>query len=598
MEKLVIPNLKKIKQEYDKLEQAYDLNSRMNRYKSSAPELIAELQQEEGLKKEEDVICVLFIADFVVTSSEVPLETTGDKKRYLSLAEAFKKGMESRNQSSDILMRIIALAYKTAVIIRRQDLFLAGRGLNRTTALIMIKDAYILPYLQFAREKLGEGSCGWELSMLHAALTRSFPHNILENYKDVPEAIEYGKMVPSLWELLKAYKQTQDVKRNENVVVPNIQDSASILAIDPYESDLISSWQVQENPTKSSLASLKNLENFLSQNDKRMQKKFVSFKGRLKDSQESFIVTRNPFVSSNRKPLFLIKSKVSDINVTKAGYHLNLRSMERSGWLELAKKIKRSKRKPREKKIKEKEREPSEKKSLFGKIIGFITSVFGGKKKQQTSSRQLKTRAVPEKPKIPQESQIKIPKDNLAYALTVSLVGDFQLEELFDNIRESDYLIQAITEHEEATNYQEEQFKTLKYEDTQVTDLEYIGKLVNLLQEVQKQFFSTEEPDVIIPEELFWITADIPKDIEEEVKKYIVSTAGNKDRVVYVFAETLEHDITEWREKDKKEMTVSRRTLNMRTDQLLKSRDNIRHLEDAIDRIFKEEIKKDGMIWE
>ena len=121
-----------------------------------------------------------------------------------------------------------------------------------------------------------------------------------------------------------------------------------------------------------------------------------------------------------------------------------------------------------------------------------------------------------------------------------------------------------------------------------------------LLEEIQEQvtllsthFFGVEELD---PEEAFFIIK--PKDTEKEEERIVVGIATNEERSVNVIAETFKKDIIDWQaRRDKEDLVITRRTLHMRTDQLLKSRRNIRHLDEAVERIFKEEIKLESMEW-
>jgi len=67
------------------------------------------------------------------------------------------------------------LANKTNSMIRRSDVFMAGRGVIRKASLITLKDIYIDPYLKICSELLGDGPCGWELAILAGALKKTLP---------------------------------------------------------------------------------------------------------------------------------------------------------------------------------------------------------------------------------------------------------------------------------------------------------------------------------------------------------------------------------------------------------------------------------------
>jgi len=174
-----IPNLKVVKEMAEEINSEYDLNPRLERYKTLNPDLL-EFAVSNGLS-EEDAPYPLFISDYIVTSSEVP-SGLSDEERRLSIIKSFVKGKE-RNSDVDKLLRIFYLAHKVKQAFRRNDYFLAGRGLGRDPSLVILKDIFVTPYLVTCKKILGEGDQLWEIGILYSAVKHSLPSEELQKVR-------------------------------------------------------------------------------------------------------------------------------------------------------------------------------------------------------------------------------------------------------------------------------------------------------------------------------------------------------------------------------------------------------------------------------
>lgn len=613
---LAIPNLEYLESEFAKFKEEYpNLEDRLNRYKTSASETIS-FASKEGITKADDAVRALFISDFIITSSEVPMGS--DEQRHRSIFETFKYGQKNRCKSTDKLMQLYYLAYKTAILIRRQDLFMAGRGLDRKTSLVKLADAYVRPYLALSSKILGKGPCGWELGILAAALTKNFPDNYLIKLKNLPEFTFAEKITPTIWEILQSYALVKEIERNTNIVIPYVNESSSVLVLDPDKE--FSEWGAK-GKRKNDKKLLVDFNNKLKSLDS--QKILCSFRFHVKGTEEKVILVRDPY--NNRRPFFLLKTPASEINITEALTILNQRGNEYDGWLETIKAEKpkdipndKSEGKSTEeilveKSIKEekveikkvKQEKPAKTKSSGG-FFAKIKSIFM-KESEKEEKRVLKPKKETKEEKkiteekkkriMPKMAMIRKPKITLpplAKVMTVDAVGDLQLYEIFDTLRESNYIIQLISEY----TFEDKVIKTLSYKtDEFMPKKESVNKLLAEIQEqvglLANHFFGIEELE---PEEAFFIIK--PKDTDTEEQRIVVSVAANEERSINVIAETFKKDIIDWQaRRDKEDLVITRRTLHMRADQLLKSRRNIRHLDEAVERIFKEEIKLESMEW-
>lgn len=578
---LNVPNEEKIRNLVQKIDDEYDLEMRLASYKKKAPELL-EFASKEGLEGD-DAARALFVSDFIVTASEIPQGGT-DEDRYRSVFKSFIQGKQ-RCESTEAMMRIFYLAYKTASQIRSQDLFMGGRGLSRKPALIRLKDSYLAPYLLIASEVLGTGNqgCGWELGILSAALTRKFPDTELQMFDGAPEFSNQRRLTPYSWRLFEDYMQTQKVDMNQNIVIPNLKDTNSILLFNEQKTSFLSLYNYN---TISNFTSLeKELKNSVKSINQRLDGddlELVLIKADVFNTGYKLFLVRDPLI--NTKPLLILRTPADEINLTKVLTILRMRGQEHDGWKSIftrggEKQIKERKKeeiKVTDTAIEEpQELEPKKKRGFFSKIK---QAIFGTKKPSKIDK--------PVKEISPQRKKIlklkKIPssiEENsfIAEGITVDSVSDLDIFERFDTIREENYKIIGIFESEfqsNVTNYSIYQNKVQHSE------------FVNFLNTISSTIFTllpiafSEEHRVII-EELFFIN--------KSNEKQIITLDGNQERIVGTIAISASiGEIDEWqlRGKDEKE-SLQRRSLHMRTKQLLTARRHTPFIE-ATERIFSD----------
>lgn len=566
-----------------KIEDEYDLENRLNRYKSQS-ELIT-LASNQGLTEIDDAVRALFVADFIVTASEVPSGGTDDE-RYRSVFHSFIRG-RSRCLSSDSLMRIFYLAYKTATTIRRQDLFMAGRGLSRKAALVRLKDSYITPYLAVVSEILGKGSCGWELGVLSAAMKRMYPDNEIQQFDNLPEYMEYQALTESIWRLMISYSEKQIVETNPNPIIPNMNESQSLLLLDAKQTSLLSLWNTTSPNALKLQVELPSLVKFLNQPVD--GKQLVLMRGSILDTMEHFFIIRDPFTRA--KPMFIIKTPADELNLSRVLTVLHLRGLEQGGWKSLF----ISKEEPviRPKKIsviKPKEIVTGVEKEKLPLKEGFFTKikrVLFGKKSETTVKEKSVLKPKPQKFEPAKEVKKEKKQDQLplfmsqssfiAQGITIDTVGDMNLFELFDTVREESYYVVGTFE----TDFKKTDTFFLTRLDTLPSTV--ITFFNGLDQEMSKLYRSCFGDNQILIEELFLIA--------DEDQKLIISLNGNQERVVGTIATTsveiagISQQIADWQSRAKTVESLQRRSLHMRTNQLLAAR---RHtpFNEAVERIY------------
>ena len=543
-----IPNFETLKGLLGKIDQDFDILSRLTRYKTMASESVS-MGLSLGLTSEEDTSRALFVSDFIITASEVPSGGT-DEERHQSVIQTFISGINQRDASSDALMRVYYLAYKLAIMLRRQDLFMAGRGLIRETALLRLMDTHITPYLAVCSDLLGNGSCGWELGVLTAALNRTYPHSEVQNLLGAPKSADRAALVPIIRRIMKRYAEKHSVDVNNNIVISNIKNTKSILVLDSKKSLMTGLWNCVQ-PSFSSKAdreALSPLSDFLKKID--VERHLLYLRGRILGTVENFFFIRNPFLEN--KPFLVLRTTADEINVSEMLTILQLRGLDYKGWLE----------------IKADEGTPSkapvfdqpEKEGLLAKI----KRILGFKKSEK---RKL------DKPRV---SKKRFLDSFLTHAITVDAVGDIKLFEMFDVERESEYTIEGALESDFERN------QTFFLTEKKLGDPLEIATLLDGLDEVLEKaanhFFGGETQ--ILPEEILFTSQD--------KNRHIITLAGNisEKRIVGTIASTYVQDVTDWQPK-KEENLIKRRTLLRRTNQLLTTRrTTFETFEKSLERVY------------
>ena len=566
------PNIEVLRELLNKIDSEFDLESRLNRYISVTPELI-ELGKNSGLSSDLDAARALFVSDFIVTGSEMPVNTSDEDRRKI-IIDSFLKGLMERNKSSEKLMKIFFLAVKTSSLIRRTDLFLADRGLNREPSLIMLKDFYIEPYLALCSEFLGKGSCNWEISILSSLLKKSFPSNEYEFFLQAPNYTPDEDLSYYIWNMLEAYSETQLLTPNTQIIIPNIENTSTILVGSSKPEFTFSFWNVDtpHSSLKDNQNALEFLHNYLGKTDN--SRSLVYLRARVPKLQQQFIVTRNPF--SDNKPFIIMKTPADEINLSEALTLLDFRSREVKSWIDITKPPKKTKNQPSISQItslsSQEIQKPEEKKGFFSKVFG---GLFGKSKGIESSSSKIsikdKEKNDKKKNKTRQKGNSNLPYF-LSHATSASLVGDLQLFEIFDTYRESKYAVQGSLELDYKTK------KTKLITRKKLDNPQLIGEMINGLEDVLtsiiKHFFAEEIH--VIPEEILFVSKDD--------SRTIVCLESSDDRLVGTIGTTFVKNVVDWQAKE--EDIVQRRTLHMRTGQLLQAR---RHtpLDEALKRIYK-----------
>lgn len=587
----MIPNLEETKKLSNKIEDEYNISEKISRYQS-VPDLeeLFETATNYGLTDKDDAARALFVADYIISASELPSGST-DLERYNSIFKAFQLGV-ARNKSTERLMRIFYLAYQVAINIRRHDLFMSGRGVTRKTGLLRLKDAHITPYLEVANDILGKkGSCSWELGILSATLKKVYPHKELGNFSEKINYKDYDKLTPIIWRLLEDYSDHKAIEINPNLTVPNLTHSKSVIFTDQAYPNLFSLWNFSGEPKlleREINAASKILDDISVDED------FVYARARIQNTLEHFYFIRDPRPPNS---IFIIKTTTDDINLTRLLTILSLRGKEKNGWKFLSKKQKTVVKKKEKKKVKKTSKKKvkrevikdrkvstgsSESQGFFGKIKG----LFGKSKKVEEETKTIQEKVIIEEEQpfteyVDQEVEVEEEKIEelflphfFAQATTIEGVGDLPLFEEFDNIRDDNYTIIGAFDSNKET-----QKTSFILDDLSGINASKMVQKLNTLDQLAKRIMKSlfKEENQFFFDEIFF---------KSESGKKLITINGNQSMFIGVIGASYIDPIAHWKSRSREKLIVQRRSITMRANQFLSARRHTR-FDTAMERIFE-----------
>lgn len=583
-----VPNLTAVKEMADTIDSEFDLKSRFDRYVSMSQDLLT-LAKSNGIKSDDDAVRALFIADFVITSSEVPSGISDDERR-ISIFKTFISSMEICGSSAENTMRGLFLVQKVAISLKRNLSFLCGRGLPQDTALIFMKDITLSAYLKIVAEDYGWTSLSFALGALSAGVQNKLPDTeiaaFLEESKNVKNSDDLH--VVQSWEVLTNLRDANPVTVNDKIVIPNIQESSVLFTAKFDKKPIISAWNAPNFLEKSNDQILIDYLDYFEKSDSSLP--LMYFRGKTVEGDRSIIIVRDPYAPG--KPGVLYKTTADEVNVTEVISILDQRSDEKEGWVQLfeqtpvryQEKIEKEVEEVVTEEVEEPASEAAKPKGFFGKL----KALFGGgsgssskpKKKVKTSTKKVKKTETVSKLK---NRDIFIVPPILSQSIAASTIGGLQLFEFFDVQREDEYVIVGAME----SNFEENKttFVTESRFENPNQMIQLIDGLDQAMESTLNGYFGGSHQ--VYPSEIMFRSKD--------GSRFIIMFEANEKRIVGTIAITYKKDMSAW--QDKEEQTQKRRTLQMRTGQLMSARVHT-PFDTSIERIYGDTINKSKEIFE
>jgi hypothetical protein len=568
---VVIPNISLMNEFVKAFSEEFDISTRLERYEKMNQDLI-KFSSELGLMDPEKASQALFIADFVVTSSEITAGAS-DEERRKSIINAFLIGLESRTTNSEAIMQCFYLSHKVSTTLKRNLSFLAGRGLDLDSSKIIMKDLFITPYIGKCKELLGKGNYLWELGLLASALKHDFPDKNINFYMETGSKKSY---LETILMIISEFYSVHQPEINDTIVLPNLEESSMLLIKKGQKQPFISGYYTK-SVGSDELNSINELINFFDKSDD--QKSITYIRGKIAGSKENIIVVRSS--KDDGKPMILLKTPADDINVSEALTLLHQRSIEGEDWKdinyqaideityseELVEQDPIEVEEVRKKTITV-ENEPQ----VAVKSEGFFSKIFSIFKKKESPSKSstTQTKEIDENVRVMKKQDPKlVRKENrktkgymipahIAKGLAAIFLGDLRLFEVPDSFRETDYLIVGSLESNFKTN------KTIILTEEGMEDPNELANLLDgvdqKVEDVLNKLFGGDNQ--IIPTEMLFLS--------EQDKRFLITFDATEDRLVGTIATTYKKDLANWQNKENDE-PVKRRTLKMRTGQLIQS---------------------------
>jgi hypothetical protein len=492
---------------------------------------------------------------------------------------------------------------------------MTGKGVQREASLITLKDLFIDAYLEICEEVLGKGTCGWELSILASALKKTLPGVEYKYYKSAPKRSEKTKLFPYIWNLLTEYSMSVKTVVNEESLIPNIDKSNTLLGLLPDKNDLyFSKWNFKNLRTslKKNKEELINLHNFISQSDD--TRPFIYLRAKILNSDQHIFLVRHP---ENIKPFFLLKSPVDEINVTEIltllknrgddiggnpnviPVQLQIEEVEKTVVREIEETIDRNTSKKQKFKGQLSPRPPlsvqneqkNKKQGFFSRIFSrFRTSKSKTAQSSQKAEKPKEVKKEVKKGKKTVKEKIKVKKekhpssnipDFISYALGVAAVGDLNLFQLFDTVRESNYAFSGVLYSDFKNN------SSTFYASKTINNPKSLTKILDGLDMAVERVINHFEGDKvqIMPKEILFRGRTIDTN-------FVLIFEGNEDHLVGIMGSTYVKDETTYAGPEEEEETFQRRTLKMRTNQLLNTLKSVHRFDEVFTRVLGEELLK------
>jgi hypothetical protein len=443
-------------------------------------------------------------------------------------------------------------------------------------------------------------TCYFEVGIIAASLLIHFPMvEIAKLNKEM--TLDSAELFPALFQIMSEFVKFHNAGVNDTVVLPNMETSQILYINSSVDLPQLSTWKTKSASSDDSIKNIQALLSFLENSDKEMP--LVYLRGELKGSSDNIILIRNPRVEG--KPLCLLVTPAEAINVTEVMSLLTIRASLDKHWMNIEGVTKSiydigyeehevPKEEYQTKEIEETEEVEVEveAKPKSGGFFGKIKRLFGGGGSHTVTETKTETKV---KKKTVKEKVVKKVKEKrekktviahsippyLAQSMGVHALSDLRLFDIFDTIREGEYVVSGTLE----SSFSENKTTFLTVEDDEATSnfAHSLDGLDSVIEAVINHYFKSDPQ--ILPTEILYLS--------KEDKRTLICLNGDADRIVGTIAKTYEKDITKWREGDKPPEPVQRRTIHMRTNQLLSARVHT-PFDAATSRIYGEQITEDA----
>ncbi|MHA2271212.1 MAG: hypothetical protein ACXACI_05070 [Candidatus Hodarchaeales archaeon] len=536
-------------------------------------------------------LTTLYLADFVVTSSNVRDLSISDEKRRTAILQFCQAGME-QELDAEALIVLHMLGQELGVAVRRNFVYQLDRGLPANIALVRIADIFVVPFLKFAKTINDELELAWLIALTEGAVSEVLPSEAYEQLKEKGHLKEFAtfKLADVALSILEHFVATRTEEPNPHAKVPSLAESAGAILIRDTKSNKELFGYSEPMKDKKLMKLHKEFSEVCARS--KFKEKVIapvyyratSLSSSAQQLTRQVFLVRSSIANNTYEAWFFLNTTVDDFNLELIRKKLDERCLDAEGILRrpsgIKKKIKKKKKKKEKPAIAKTPDKKKEDKPSLGKRI---RSFFKRKKPPSEPEEPVivKKEAIePAKPEITEEivkeQRIEVDEgewnrkevlNNWAAALVVDAVAGIDLEEVYDTLREQNWIITGLADFPEIPSPA----------GTLLTLDGYRAFLKGILYDLSSHF--TELRDVaaqllpqiaeegqmrFIPQEVF-----LEHNIEDKLYDLLTFAATDENLTILI----AQHSILTNVAYIKPNKAISkRRTLQMRTRQLATAR--------------------------
>ncbi len=560
-------------------------------------------QFRQAHKADEDAaLCAIYLADFVITSSQLLDLGITDDERKAAILRVVQAGMK-QGITGDKIINVHQLSQELGMALRRSYVFLLDRGIEKDVAVMQLADVFLVPFFRYAHRALPRASLAW-LSAVAEGATAEILHDTL--YKTSSQlghmqGFDEKCVVDASIGILERFSRRRKETPNTEIIVPLRKESAGAVLIrrisgkeeymgysEPMEANHLAKFQKE-------LSEVCALSKFKSRDLVPIYYRGVSATQTREMLPRNFFLVRGEMEHSDYEAWFFLSTTADDINLELIRTRLAARCQ---GIIGIARRPLPPKKKKKPKKVKKEAARtattgaraagtPSgEKPSIWRRVL----RVFGIGKKEEaeeevpdeipTFARLDAQMVVDEEPtpveeEIAEPAKVSIPGEwnraevlqSWAESLVVDAVSGLSLEESYDTLRDLDYIITGVGEFPQKTEPTGDLFG-LEYQVGDLAEaMSDLGTHMAELRDVAAQLAQSDtriKGAFFVPEEVFL------QRITEANTFELISFDTTATRMVFLAARTTDTAAAGLMAPNKG--SIKRRSIQMRLRQLAQAR--------------------------
>ncbi|MFX1513519.1 MAG: hypothetical protein ACFFCQ_13115 [Promethearchaeota archaeon] len=454
---------------YDRYSRETHYQQQSERYQTILSEDLKEFLEEYGCKLHEALIA-FYLADFVITHSTIQDLSITDAERRDSIFKFCQIGLEYE-LSIEMIILLHKMTQELAKTVRRNYFYQLDRGLPINVAIIRLADTFVVPFLRFIRKLSDKIPLQWLIAVTEGAISELLANDVYQRIKAKNYLKDYSdfRLADASLSILENFVKRRTEKPNPHATVPLLAESTGAILIRNLSkneeffgySETIKDKQLKKLHKEFSEVCARS--KFEKGNIEPVYYRALSSSAAQRLTRQLFLV-RGSASNSDYEAWFFLNTTADDLNLALNRKRLEERCRDIKGVLRRPdRSIKRLKKKKSKKEPILSEAEPKIEVKKKRKVSLWKRIFRRSKRKSviEEPSEEVTRELTPKKPKeaVTKEKVLEIPKievidewnrnevlNNWARTLVVDAVGGIELEEIYDTIREKDYIITGLAD--------------------------------------------------------------------------------------------------------------------------------------------------------